>query len=532
MLTLATSAILVLAFVYRGLLAAHERLDGELYEARLPQQACDPGTSCIDRERHDRALRSHLNDTSRLLGVALSMAFGAPCAVLVLQRRQRRLEAARQATAAERDGQTDLPNRAGFMAALDRTLTTALTERQPLALLQMDVDRLKEINDTQGRAAGDAVLRTLARRFAGRVPSDACVARIGDDEFGLVLTLPAGSGQADTYATALIEAASSPIGFGGRELRASASVGLLVVQPGEAADFDAERALARTAMAVAAAKAEGRNRWSRYEPEMDASLRRRRAIEQWVRRASAAQAFELHFQPLFDATQPTPLGFEALLRMRAPDGSLVSPAEFIPVAEEIGLISEIGRWVLVRACEVAARWTRPMSVAVNLSPAQFVDGSVCDAVRDALSRSGLAAGRLQLEITEGLMMHDSATVLRELRALKELGVSIAMDDFGTGYSSLSYLWRFPFDKIKIDRAFVSAWQGPGSDVAQIIRTIVALGHALGMRVNAEGVETPAQAAFLRELGCDELQGFLLGRPQPESAVDALFARYTGAELVI
>jgi EAL domain-containing protein (putative c-di-GMP-specific phosphodiesterase class I) len=259
-----------------------------------------------------------------------------------------------------------------------------------------------------------------------------------------------------------------------------------------------------------------------FEHGIEAALLQRRDLELQIRDALARDAFDLHFQPLFENLSGRLLGFEALLRMPAHAGGFVSPAVFVPVAEEMGLITEIGDWVLRRACSIAAQWPDSLSVAVNLSPAQFKDG-VHRNVQRALSLAGLAPGRLQLEITEGLLLDDDPVVMQELTALKGLGVLIAMDDFGTGYSSLSYLWKFPFDKIKIDRSFMRAFDSDEKHVSDILQAIMSLSRALRMRVTAEGVETAAQAAFLRSIGCDEVQGYHFGRPVPLIDVAAILA---------
>jgi EAL domain-containing protein (putative c-di-GMP-specific phosphodiesterase class I) len=231
-----------------------------------------------------------------------------------------------------------------------------------------------------------------------------------------------------------------------------------------------------------------------------------------IRNAVADAAFELHFQPIFSTRDARLSGFEALLRLPKEGGGNISPALFVPVAERLGLIGEIGEWVIRHACATAATWPAKLSVAVNLSPAQFEDGRLVETVRAALNDSGLAANRLELEITEGLLLSHTEAVLRQLAELKALGARIAMDDFGTGYSSLSYLWKFPFDKLKIDQSFVRALGGAGEHPASIIEAIVALGRSLDMCINAEGVETKSQARHLVRLGCDELQGFYLGKP--------------------
>jgi EAL domain-containing protein (putative c-di-GMP-specific phosphodiesterase class I) len=267
-------------------------------------------------------------------------------------------------------------------------------------------------------------------------------------------------------------------------------------------------------------KSDGPGSRSLFRPEMDAELQARRGLESLLRRAVSNNSFELHFQPIKRAHDERLAGFEALLRLPDRDGGHVSPAVFVPLAERLGLITAIGDWVIRRACEIAVTWPSHLSVAVNLSPAQFREGRLAEKVEAALKASGLAAERLELEITEGLLLSDADWIMRQLADLKTLGVRIAMDDFGTGYSSLSYLWKFPFDKLKVDQSFTRALSGGDQHLASVIRAIVALGRSLGMIVTAEGVETEAQAEFLRAIGCHQLQGFHLGRPMPLENVAA------------
>jgi EAL domain-containing protein (putative c-di-GMP-specific phosphodiesterase class I) len=283
-------------------------------------------------------------------------------------------------------------------------------------------------------------------------------------------------------------------------------------------------------VALSHAKPKGSGAVAIFDRRMDDEVQLRRQVEQRVREALATDSFDLHFQPVMAGPTGRLLGFEALLRLPDGPGGFVSPAVFVPVAEEIGLISAIGAFVLRRACQCAAGWPEHLTVAVNLSPEQFRDGSAVTAVRAALARSGLKPHRLELEITESLLLADSEAVLADLAELQAMGVAIVMDDFGTGYSSLSYLWKFPFAKVKIDRSFLRGLDGRdasafrGTPVDGILRAVLSLSRSLRLRVTAEGVETEAQAAFLRDLGCDELQGFLFGRPMPAGEADALALR--------
>jgi diguanylate cyclase (GGDEF)-like protein len=394
-----------------------------------------------------------------------------------------------------------------------------------IAVHYVDVDRFKDINDTLGHDTGDELVRQIARRLGAIAGPRELVARIGGDEFALVQRPAADEQSVVRFAERLMATIAEPCQARGHDIATTASVGVLWLpaRRGESADApaDAVTALKCADIAMYQAKAQGRNRYCVFDPSMDSELQERRRIEQRVRHAVANDGFELHFQPLFDAGDRTLTGFEALLRLPAGDGGMIPPVTFIPVAENMGLISTIGARVLERACEAARGWPDHLKVAVNLSPAQFADGSIVATVRAALTRTGLAPGRLELEITEGLLLTHTETVMRELVELKALGASIVMDDFGTGYSSLSYLWRFPFDKIKIDRSFIGALSEGDESVRDIVRTIVSLGQSLQMRVTAEGVETDGQADYLAALRCDQLQGFLLGRPVPQAQVAAL-----------
>jgi EAL domain-containing protein (putative c-di-GMP-specific phosphodiesterase class I) len=283
---------------------------------------------------------------------------------------------------------------------------------------------------------------------------------------------------------------------------------------------DVKRLIKCAELGLDKAKKSGRNCIRFFTPEMAARLDERLEIEQSIRDAIANESFDLHFQPLLNLRSGRLTGFEALLRLPAHGGDFVPPAVFIPLAEEMGLIDAIGMWAIRQACRTAVHWPPHLTVAVNLSPAQFLAGKVASVVADALAESGLDPYRLELEITENMLLSDADTVLAELGRLKAMGVKIAMDDFGTGYSSLRYLWRFPFDKLKIDGAFMRGLDGRDRNVEQIVRTIVALGRSLDLTVTAEGVENAHQLAFLREIDCDQVQGFLYGRPMPATDLAA------------
>jgi predicted signal transduction protein with EAL and GGDEF domain len=326
-------------------------------------------------------------------------------------------------------------------------------------------------------------------------------------------------------AARLLAALSKPVLVAGHDLAPGASIGIALAPR----DGSSSLALLKNAdLALYAAKAAGRKTFRIFDRGMDEDHKARVQIETLIREAAGSQGFDLFFQPIVRSGDGRLTSFEALLRLSDGAGAFISPAEFVPLAEEMRLISKIGAWVIERACAVAADWPEHLTVSVNLSPLQFADGDLCGIVETALAGSGLDPRRLELEITEGLLLNNTDAVLAQLHALKGLGVSIAMDDFGTGYSSLSYLWRFPFDKIKIDRSFMQAFEARDVNVSNILRTIIALGHSLRMSVTAEGVETARQAEYLRDLACDYIQGFHYGRPAPVTDLAAIILNGRGA----
>jgi diguanylate cyclase (GGDEF)-like protein len=403
-------------------------------------------------------------------------------------------------------------NRVSFHEALLRACARRPPQR--FAVLCLDLDHFKEINDTHGHSAGDDVLRQVGERLRALVRDDDCVARLGGDEFAILQSRVADRQDVATLAQRIVQSLSVPYELNGESVAGGVSVGAAI--HGVDATDD-EGLMHRADLALYRAKSIGRGTFSFYDAALDQDLQHRRALTRDLREALDQGGLSLHFQPLYRAHDQALTGYEALLRWNHPTHGPISPAEFIPLAEASGLIDPIGRWVLLQACAEAATWPAPLTVAVNLSAAQFRAGRLVDTVRTALAQSGLPAHRLELEITESLLMVNTEQVVSALRELSTMGVQIAMDDFGTGYSSLAYLWRFPFNKVKIDRAFTQALDtDPKVDL--IVQSIISLAHALKIRVNAEGVETGPQRDALQRLGCDELQGFLLGRPQPVEAL--------------
>ncbi|WP_237480393.1 putative bifunctional diguanylate cyclase/phosphodiesterase [Lichenibacterium dinghuense] len=423
---------------------------------------------------------------------------------------QRRHDEARIAHLAQHDALTGLSNRGAFAAKLDAALSDGRRRGRASAVHCIGVDRFRDVNDGFGHGAGDALLREIAARLLAEA-GDGAVARFGGDEFA-VLQTGARADEIPALAARLSRAVARPFTVGGREIIVSAGLGHAAAP----ADGDTADALLKAAqLALAEAKRAGRGAVRAFTPDMDAARRARRALEADLGRALAAGEFELFFQPLVDARRVAVTGFEALLRWRHPSRGLVSPVEFIPVAEELGLIGGIGAWVLGAACRAATAWPGGQTVAVNLSPAQFAVTDLLATVEDALSASGLDPRRLELEITESVPLGEDS--LGVLHALRTRGIRIAMDDFGTGYSSLSYLRRFPFDKIKIDQSFVRDLASR-PDCIKIVRSITALGQSLGMTTTAEGVETAEQFAQLQAAGCDQVQGYHFGRPRPAAEI--------------
>jgi diguanylate cyclase (GGDEF)-like protein/PAS domain S-box-containing protein len=433
---------------------------------------------------------------------------------------ERREAEARIRHMAHHDALTGLPNRVLLRDRLGQALARARREGEAVAVLCLDLDGFKAVNDALGHAAGDRLLEAVAARLAASVREADTVARLGGDEFAVVQAGLAQPEAADALARRLVEALSRPFPLeGGHEAAVGTSVGVALFP----ADGDGPDGLLRRAdLALYRAKAEGRGAHRFFEEAMDARLQARTALERDVRRALAEERFELHYQPQVDLATGRVTGAEALLRWTDPERGPVPPSEFVPLAEETGLIVPLGEWALRAACGEASRWPAPLRVAVNLSPVQFRKPGLAATVARVLRETGLEASRLELEITEGVLLRDTEATVAELRALRALGVRVAMDDFGTGYSSLGYLRRFPFDKIKIDRAFV-ADLGRSADAAAIVRAVVGLGHGLGMRANAEGVETAEQAAMLKAAGCGEVQGYHFGRPMPAGEFAALAA---------
>jgi diguanylate cyclase (GGDEF)-like protein len=452
-----------------------------------------------------------VTENERYLGV------GTVLGLLQATNETNRRGVAQIARLAHYDPLTDLPNRVLFQKHLAEALARRSRKGDQLAVHFIDLDRFKTVNDTLGHPLGDALLREAAERLRSCVREGDTVARLGGDEFAVVQTGLSDMGGATRLAGRVVEAMAAPFDLQGHQVVIGASVGVAAApSDGE----DADELLKKADMALYRAKADGRGAFHFFERAMDEQLQARRALELDLRRALQAGEFELFYQPLYNLGDERVTGCEALLRWRHPDRGMVSPADFIPLAEEIGLIVPLGEWVLRAACAEAAKWPDHVRLAVNLSPAQFRDRGLVRTVVSALAASGLPAQRLELEITESVLLQDSAANMTMLHDLKALGVRISMDDFGTGYSSLSYLRSFPFDKIKIDQTFVRDILDD-SDAMAIIKAVLDLGASMGIVTTAEGVETLEQLNALRGQGCAEIQGYFISRPAPASEIARL-----------
>jgi len=426
---------------------------------------------------------------------------------------EQRQQEARIQHLARHDALTELPNRIQFLEEM-ASVPADLARGQLAAVLCIDLDHFKDVNDTLGHAIGDKVLKLVSARLWGTTRENDVLARIGGDEFSLLLRQVGKPADAASIAERITRVIAAPFSIDGHQIVIGASVGIAMAPAdGETAD----QLIKSADLALYRAKSDGRSTYHFFERGMDQAIQLRRSIESGLRLALARQEFRLVFQPLVGLEENRVTCFEALLRWDHAERGTISPAEFIPIAEETGMIVPIGEWVLREACRTATTWPTEARVAVNLSSVQFKNKQLYDTVVSALKDSGLAPTRLELEITESLLLADNEPTLATLHKLRALGIRISMDDFGTGYSSLSYLRSFPFDKIKIDRSFMRDLEQKGDSLA-IIKAVIGLGHSLGMSTTAEGIETEEQLAAVREQGCNEVQGFLFSPPIGADAV--------------
>ncbi len=418
---------------------------------------------------------------------------------------------------ARHDALTDLPNRTMFRERLEYELKR-IKRGDALAVLCLDLDHFKSVNDTLGHPVGDELLKVVAERLRRCIREPDTIARLGGDEFAIIMTGMHAPTDPVVLAKRIRQAVIKPYILDGHQILADISIGISLA-PIDATEPDL--LLKNADMALYGAKADGRGTYRFFEPEMDARMKARRELDMDLRKALANGEFRLHYQPLVNIQNNEITAFEALLRWNHPIRGLVPPAEFIPIAEETGLIIPLGEWVLRGACQETANWPTNIKVAVNLSPAQLNSRNFTDVVVNALAASGVSANRLQLEITETVLLQNTFNTLATLQKLRALGVQIALDDFGTGYSSLSYLRSFPFDKIKIDRSFIQDLM-TGAEPLAIVHAIAGLAKSLNMTSTAEGVETKQQLEALQALGCIEMQGYLFSHARPPAEIARMF----------
>jgi diguanylate cyclase (GGDEF)-like protein len=462
----------------------------------------------LDQSDQAKVLSSYFGLIAGITLLLLGAGVAVPAAFAWMRGRERRQAEAQVRYLEEHDALTGLANRKAFNESLADAMTRMQRDRSHIAVLCLDIDKFKEINEAADHSGGDQVLRDIGARIQATLRQGDLIARLGGDEFAIALVDVTNLGDVMAFMNRLVEALRRPLQVMGKEMLVTTSVGIALAP----ADGDTATTVLRHAgIALARAKGDGGQRMCFFEQSMDKALQRRRMVEHELRLALGREEFEVVYQPQYDLATERQCGSEALIRWHHPVHGKIAPGHFISVAEDTGLIVPLGEWVLRRACRDAVNWPAPLFVSVNLSPAQFRDGDVAETVAQVLNETGLPPERLELEITESLLINDTEEVLGKLNRLRQLGVHIAMDDFGTGYSSLSYLARFPFSKIKIDRQFI---RNMTRDTAMraIVKTIIALGKSLDVTITAEGVETEEQAAMLREFGCPQVQGFLYGYP--------------------
>jgi diguanylate cyclase (GGDEF)-like protein/PAS domain S-box-containing protein len=507
----------------------HSRAEFEKLTIRS-LQAFDSELPWMGDAGNEQAARTwkHVRADGALIDLAIysrQLVYGDQPAVLLalMDITERKRAEARLTFMAQHDGLTGLPNRTLLRQQMDDMLLHSRRSAEKLAVLVLGLDNFKAVNDTLGHGIGDQLLRAVAKRLRSTLRDEDGIARLNSDEFAILQGGVTRPEDVVLLARRLLEAIADPFLLEDHSVVIGASIGI-AVSPGDG--DDSEKLLKNADMALSRAKNDFRGTFSFFEAEMDARAQVRRKVEIDLRDAIQNDLLKPYYQPLVDLATGRITGFEALVRWPDPERGMIAPAEFIPVAEETGLIAPLGGLMLRRACMDAALWPDDVRVAVNLSPLQFRTGNLLSLVMDALKQSGLAARRLELEITETLLLEKSSQVLATLHALRALGVRISMDDFGTGYSSLSYLRSFPFDKIKIDRSFVQEVDA-NRDAQAIIRSIVSLGKGLGVIITAEGVETGAELSCLRAEGCHEGQGFLFSRARPHAEIMALLKAQRG-----
>ncbi len=462
----------------------------------------------VDQGEQASYLTKSFKIIAGVTGLLLLIGVGIPSYLVLVRTKENGKAEERIRYLSVHDEMTGLANRKSFNEHLHSTLREDRKKSGHLVVVIIDIDRFKQINDALGHSAGDSVLRYMTESLKSNIQDDDYAARIGSDQFALTLSGIKSKEHAVTFIATLRESLSAPLWINGEKVTYSLSIGCAMApeQAGEATIL-----MRHANLALGRAKSDGGNSFKFFEQSMDTAFLRRRDCEADLRRALDSDQFELYYQPQVDLKTQTICGYEALIRWNHPRDGNVSPGFFIPLAEETELIIPIGEWVLWQACKDAAAWPKPLKVSVNLSPVQFKRGNIVELVQDALEISGLAPERLEVEITESLLISSTGKVAEDLHGLRDLGVSIAMDDFGTGYSSLSYISCFPFNKIKIDQSFVQSMT-KDTAILGIVKCIIAMGHSLGVIITAEGVETAEQNRILKGLGCEQVQGYLYGRP--------------------
>lgn len=465
----------------------------------------------LDQSAAFRMTKDALTRSSLVTTLLMVLGFVVPAAVASRRIRERQTAEEQLRYLALHDPLTGLANRNQLQDRLQLALARAKRRGDYMAVFCLDLDRFKDVNDTHGHPAGDALLAEVAARIRGVVRSIDVVARLGGDEFAIVAEEFAAPDHAAALAERLCESLSKPYCIDGQDIHTSASIGIAfgpedVVEPAIL--------LSQADIALYRAKHNGRNGFCFFEAEMDEALQAERQLQKDLRGALNRGELHLHYQPLFDVRSGNINGYEALARWQHPERGDVAPGVFIPVAEQAGLIAELSEWVLRTACGYAVDWPEHVRLSVNLSPMQFKSQNVPGCVAAILQETGFPAHRLELEVTEGVLLANSEDIVAQIEALDNLGVSLAMDDFGTGYSSLNYLTRLPVTKIKIDRSFMREL-GSDSQKNTIVSTIIGLGHSLDLTITAEGVETAEQLEYLKAFGCDEVQGYFCGRPRAE-----------------
>jgi len=470
----------------------------------------------------------HVISTHLLMFLVLAVMFvmlGLGASTYVIDLHATTVAAERYRHLSLHDPLTALPNRAGFTELLNDAIDGQGDDTARVAVISIDLDRFKEVNDAHGHSAGDAVLRAVANRMQAVLQQGEVVARVGGDEFIALTGNFFLKSDAAAFAKRLVDEIRKPVEWEDKVFLVGCSIGIALFPVNTR---DREELLAQADLAMYRSKTQGNNSISFYDATMDDRARDRSALAIDLRRALENGEFELYYQPQNDTTSREVIGFEVLLRWRHPTRGMVSPVEFIPIAEKSGLIHELGTWVLRTACLEAATWRNPLRIAVNVAPAQLADANLSKLVHEILLETGLPANRLELEITESGIIADQQHALHVIRQLKTLGVKIAMDDYGTGYSSLSTLQTFPFDKIKIDRALVDGVTSNAQSAA-IVRSTIILAQALNIPVLAEGVETEGHMSFLSREGCLQVQGYLFGKPMPIGAHGEIIDRQPDEE---